>query len=494
MGGYKMRRVKGVLILVLLWGVMMCVISCTKSSNEQEDANIVKLVWYQIGSVQKDEALVLEKVNEYIREKIGVELEIKHIDIGDYNQKIQTIINTESNWDICFTSSWVNDYFQNVEKGVFYNLEEFIKDTQMYEDIDPRFWKAMEIEGAIYGIPSEKELGNMPVWIFTKEYVDKYNIPYESIHTLEDLEPWLEIIKENEPDVIPMYLARYTAPTYMDKIVEPIGIEYGDDTYTVKNVFETERMQSTLQTTRRYYEKGYINADAATISDTIDCKRFVVKGDGQPFSELIFKKELGYEVVISPIMESCITNASARGAINAINAKSKNPKKAVELLDLIHKDLYLRNLLNYGIEGIHWEAVEVSDEELEQAKGKPYIYDKKVHLISDKYKDYSVIYWAQGGLFNTYVLEDEPIDKWASFEEFNSTLKEAPTFGIDFELDQVKKQVNNMNSIMEEYGKAIYTGTVDPDVYVPKLLEILEKAGISEVIDEFQKQLDKESK
>ena len=46
---------------------------------------------------------------------------------------------------------------------------------------------------------------------------------------MEDLEPYLKLIKENEPDVVPMYLTKdYTAPTYMDKIQDPVGIEYGD--------------------------------------------------------------------------------------------------------------------------------------------------------------------------------------------------------------------------------------------------------------------------
>ncbi len=68
--------------------------------------------------------------------------------------------------------------------------------------------------------------------------------------------------------MVPLYLTKdYTAPTYMDKIQDPVGIEYGDDSLTVKNVFETERMKSTLATMRKYYTEGYINKDAATASD-----------------------------------------------------------------------------------------------------------------------------------------------------------------------------------------------------------------------------------
>lgn len=406
---------------------------------------------------------------------------------------MQVVINTGDNWDLCFSCSWANDYLQNANKGAFLVLDDYLEKDgkEMYESIDPKFWEAAKVKGKTYGVPSEKEIGSMPMWVFTKEYVDKYKIPYEKIHTLEDLEPWLKIIKEKEPDVVPMYLTKdYTAPTYMDKIQDPIGIEYGDDTLTVKNVFETDKMKSTLKTMRKYYEAGYINKDAATASDDKAQKRFVTKGDGQPYAELVWGKDLGYEVVASPIMDTYVTNASARGALTAINAQTKNPEKAVALLNLINTDEYLRNLLNYGIEGEHWEKAEVPAEEAETAKGKPYIYDTKVKLNEETRKDYSVAYWVQGGLFGTYVLENEPIDKWATFKEFNDASEVAPSFGFDFNLDLVSTQVAGFRNVLDEFGKSLYTGSVDLDEYLPKLQEKLKATGVDEVIEEMQKQID----
>lgn len=476
----------GVMTLGILTG-------CGGERNRENEngKEIADLVWYQYGEEQKDSDLVLEKVNEYIVDKIGVKLKIVNVGGADYNQKMQVVINTGSKWDLCFSCSWANDYLQNANKGVFLALDDLIQDTEMYEEIDSRFWEAAKVQGQIYGVPSEKELGNMPMWVFTKEYVDKYDIPYEELHTLEDLEPWLEVIRENEPDVIPMYITKdYTAPTYMDKIQDPIGIEYGDETLTVKNVFETDKMIGTLKTMRKYYEAGYINKDAATASDDKTRKRFVTKGDGQPYAELIWGKELGYEVVVSSIMDTSITNSSARGALTAVNAESDHPKEAVALLNLINTDEYLRNLLNYGIEGVHWEKVEVSEEEKAEAGNKPYIYDTKVKLTEGAFRDYSVAYWVQGGLFNTYVLENEPIDKWATFKEFNDASEEAPSFGFDFNLDPVSTQVAGFRDILDEFGKALYTGSVDPDEYLPKLQEKLEAAGIQKVIDEMQSQVD----
>lgn len=467
---------------------------CKEQAEINENGEeVVWLTWYQVGDEQKDDQMVLDAVNDYTFEKIGVKIKIEKIGWSDYSQKMQIMINTNDSWDLCFTSSWTNDYLQNAQKGVYLELDEYLEDEglEMYEAIDSRFWEAARVGGKIYGIPSEKEIGSCPMWVFTKEYVDKYDIPYEEIHNLEDLEPWLKLIQEKEPDVVPMYLTKdYSAPAYMDKIVDPIGIEYADNTLTVQNLFETEKMMSTLRTMRKYYEAGYINQDAPLASDDKAVKRFVTKGDGHPFAEISWGKDLGYEVVASPIMETQITNESARGALTAINKNSKHPKEAVEFLNLVNTDEYLRNLLNYGIEGVHWSRISVEEKEAGEAEGKPYVYDTKVRLNQEKKQDYSVPYWVQGGLFGTYVLENEPVDKWAVFKEFNDASKAAPSLGFDFNIEPVKAEVADFRSILDEFGKALYTGSVDPDVYVSKLLKKLDAAGVDRVIEEMQRQVD----
>lgn len=273
----KVKRILAAGCAVLMTASLMA--GCGKKAETNSSGEeIVELTWYQVGDNQKDDSAVLEEVNKYTEEKIGVKLNIVKVGWGDYNQKMQVVINTGDAWDMCFTCSWTNDYLQNAQKGAFLELDDLLKEegSEMYDLIDSRFWEAAKVGGKIYGVPSEKEIGNMPMWVFTKELVDKYSIPYEDLHSLEDLEPWLQMIKEKKPDVVPMYLTKdYSAPTYMDKIQDPIGIEYGDDSLTVQNVFDTEKMQSTLDTMRKYYEAGYINKDAATASDDKSVKRFI---------------------------------------------------------------------------------------------------------------------------------------------------------------------------------------------------------------------------
>ena len=93
-------------------------------------------------------------------------------------------------------------------------------------------------------------------------------------------------------------------------------------------------------------------------------------------------------------------------------------------------------------------------------------------------------------MFNTYVLENEPLDKWATFKEFNDSSVEAPSFGFDFDLNPVSTEVAGFGNVMDEFGKSLFTGSVDPEEYLPKLQEKLKATGIDKVIEEMQKQID----
>lgn len=436
----------------------------------------VQLIWYTIGEEPKDIQLVQDEANKYLEEKINVNINIKFIDYTDYTARLSEIMNSGEEYDLAFTSSWAGDYFDNARAGEFLELNKYLETTgkHMKEIIDDRFWNGATIDGKVYAIPNQKELGVMPMWAFTKEYVDKYNIPYKELHSLEDLEPWLKLIKENEPNVIPLYMSKsVSAPQYFDQLVDGVGVEFRDITLTVKNMFETEKMKSTLETLRRYYEAGYINSDAALTEDNKEVKRFVTKGDGQPYAERLWSEGIGYEIVTSPIMDSYITNSSSTGSMIAVSKTSKNPQKAVEFLNLLNTDEYLRNLINYGIEGIHYEKI-----------GENQI------KLTDNARKYSVGYYTVGNLFLTYVLDEEPIDKWEEFKKVNDESGISPTFGFEFDPKEVKEEVQAINNIIKEFEPVIYSGSVDIEVYLKKLNLKLKEQGIDKVIVEMQRQID----
>lgn len=450
---------------------------CGASNSGKKDGEAVNLTWYAIGAEPKDLQLVQEEANKYLLDKINATIDMKFIEYGDYTQKMGVIINSGENFDLAFTSSWAGDYLGNARKGGFLELNDYLETTgkDMKEAIDQRFWDGATIDGKIYGVPNQKEISTAPMWVFTKEYIDKYNIPYQDLKTLQDLEPWLKVIKENEPNVVPLYITKgFSAPQYFDQLVDPIGVEHGDDTLTIKNMFETEQMKKDLETLRKYYKLGYINADSASAQDDKAVKRFITKGDGQPYAELLWSKDLKYDVVATPIMDSYITNGSTTGSMLAVSSNSKNKEKAVEFLNLLNTDKYIRNLLNYGIEGTHYNK----------------IGDNQIEIIEENRKNYEVGYYTLGNLFITDVLSNEPTTKWDEFKEFNNEAKSSPALGFKFEPSAVSNEIAAVNNVLEEFKATLYSGSVDIDEYLGKLNNKLKEQGIDKVIAEMQKQID----
>lgn len=452
---------------------------CSKgnsTSKEGTDSKPVELVWYTIGGPQKDTEKVQEEINKYLKEKINATIKIKQVDWGDYNQKMQVVINSGEEYDIAFTCSWANDYLTNARKGAFVALDELLdkygKETKAA--IDPNFWEGAKIDGKVYAIPANKELGVAPLWVFTKEYVDKYNIDISKIKTLEDLEPYLKVIKEKEPGVTPFYIVKdYSAQLPFDKIVDPVAISLKNNDLKVVNIFETEEMKQALNTMHRFYKAGYINKDAATAKDDKAVKRLVTKGDGQPYADILWSKDLGYQVVSTPIVPPYITNGSTTGSMQAISVTSKHPEKSMQFLNLLNTDKYLRNLINYGIEGTHYQKVN----------------DEQIKILPDQ-KNYQMPYFSLGNLFITYTLENEPKTKWEEFKKFNADSSKSPALGFKFDPTPVNTEVAGLRNVLDEFGASLYSGTVDPNEYLPKINAKLKSIGIDKVIAEMQKQID----
>ena len=49
-----------------------------------------------------------------------------------------------------------------------------------------------------------------------------------------------------------------------------------------------------------------------------------------------------------------IDNTSVQGAMMAISANSAHPVEAMKFLNLLNTDPYVMTLLNYGVEGVHY--------------------------------------------------------------------------------------------------------------------------------------------
>ncbi|WP_341282125.1 ABC transporter substrate-binding protein [Paenibacillus sp. FSL H8-0537] len=442
----------------------------------------VELIWYTIGTPQKDVDKVMAEVSKYTAEKIGVTIKMNMVDWGDYAQKLQVMTASGDPVDIMFTASWAFDYVQNARKGAFLQIDDLLKEKGqgIVSALDPAFLEGSKVDGHNYGIPANKELPAQEVWRFNKQLLDKYNLDMSGVYTLESLEPLLKTIKENEPDVYALAVDKNQMPyVKYDYIIEKLPMAVALDTtdYKIVNVLDTPEMKQILGTMHKYYKAGYIPTEAATMDSMTDAqttgKWFADRATSQPFADNLWSASYGYPVVSTPASDALIYNWSVMGSMQAISANSAYPEKAMEFLNLLNTDPVLRNMIDSGIEDVHYKKV--SDTVMENL---------------DESKNYDMPTFSLGNLMITYLNTTDPTNKWEEFKKFNDAGTVAPLLGFNFDTSKVTTEIASVQNVKEEYWAALMTGTVDPEVYLPRANEKFKAAGLDKIIVEAQRQLD----
>lgn len=475
------RRIISVLLLVAMLAAALAGCASPQAAKEEN----VTLLWYTEGEQPDDLQLVLDKVNPILKEKIGATIDIRFISNADYDEKMTSVINSGEAFDICFTCDWTNSYAINARKGAFMDLTPYLEgdNKALKEAVDQRFWDGVSIDGKIYGVPANKELPYAPVWAFTKELVDKYNLDISSVTDLASLEPLLAVIKENEPEIIPLPLRASDIPGIIDKYdvlaarEMPAYVRYDDKTRTVVNPFEQEDVLAGLHTIRDYYEKGYVNQDAATNKQKLK-NRLIYCGWYSPGAEEIWGNQAGYEIVCQPRYDNYYSTSSCIGSLQAVSANSKHPDKAVKFLELLNTDPEVKNLLTYGVEGVHYEKTG----------------DNSIALLEDASR-YATDYYTLGNHFIMYTVDPQAKDLWEQYQTFNDEAKPSVMVGFSFSNEKVKTEYASVMSVTAQYLPQLFTGSAaDVDQTVAEMNEKLYAAGLQTIIDEMQSQVNEWAK
>ena len=483
-----MRR-KWSLFFVLLFclvGIGGCDFSFAGESTKpvQPQTSEIHLSYITIGVPDRDLQIVNEEINRLLMEKLGFTITYTKIDWENYPKQLSAMIASGSNFDIAFDTN----YTQNAQNSAWLDLNGYLETVgeEMYEAVDPLFWEGATINGKIYGVPTNKELAVTKQWIFPTELVEKYNIDLGNYTTLKSLEPLLSMIKEKEPEYLPMEMnpdlcsglfSLYGFEFVREKEL-PLVISSKSDKPEILNLFETPETQSLLILLREYYKKGYFNEDAA-LSVTPELlpgkKVFLSIASGGPHSETIWSRQRGYDVKSIPVTPPLVTTEDTRAAVMCINANTKYPLECIQFLNLLNTDPELRNLMNYGIEGIHYTLADNGQ------------------VIPSSEKRYEGVQYTQG---NWFILKTkggevpDPIDKWEQYQDFNASVEKSKVLGFTPDMNGLSAEVTAVKAVFEKYYPGLITGTVDPYRFLPLFNRELEEAGINKIRIKLQEQLD----
>ena len=119
---------------------------------------VVTLKWVAVGSgMPSNYDAWLAQINPYLEEKIGVNIDMEIVSWGDWDTRRNVIVNTSGDYDILFTNA--NVYNNDVNVGAFLDITDMVKEVapELYASVPEDYWKACEVGGKIYGVPTYKD-------------------------------------------------------------------------------------------------------------------------------------------------------------------------------------------------------------------------------------------------------------------------------------------------------------------------------------------------
>ncbi|MBN1696007.1 MAG: extracellular solute-binding protein [Spirochaetales bacterium] len=493
---------KGIIMIAMIGMAILCMM-CGENKP-------VEIRGYLLGAAPPGMPAVMEELNRRLLKDINAEMEINYIGWGDFQSKYPLILASGQDFDWIYTANWAF-YFQQAAKGAFMEITEDMLEKYMprhYAALPKNAYNEMKVNGKMYMIPTSTPDRKIPVTLIRADLRKKYNVP--EIRKYSDLEAYLEAIRKNEPEMIPMALDKsydigrpYAALAaelgdyYFDILFATgsgSGVDYNLNDPGHKLVYHCEgknleNHKTAAAIMKRWYDKGYINRDvfANTVrsKDSFSLGKSAVGiGNSQDvqanISDAIAK---GWEIEIVPELDAK-GHYYADPHINngvALAAGTKNAEVTMKALDMIMEEKTYNYLVYLGIEGTNYV-----------------IKDGKIDLPEGLSADANTYPPDAAGFWFTNKDQLLPFAGWTDlYIKMKNDIKNkgylVPTIfqTMPVDTETIKTELATLNQVMVQYEQPIQAGMVkDIEEAFGLLDEKLKAAGVMKVKEALQKQVD----
>lgn len=455
------------------------------SSEAGKDGDVPTLLFYQVGEAPKNLDKLLDHANGILEKEAGAKINMQYIGWGDFEQKMNVITSSGENYDIALSTNYLN----NAQKGAYADLTDLSKEyaQETLDYLDESYIDGNMVDGKLYAIPVQGNTFAQQMFTFNPTFLDKYDLDVSDVETLEDLEPFLKTVHENEPDVATIAASSgWRIGKDTDHIINaevPLAVDINGDPDKIINPFEEgDSLIPMLKTMHKYYEAGYVPQDAATSQTEYptDGDTWFVRQETQgpqDYGDYLLRRVTGKDIVSKAFTKPLKSVAQIRMANFVISNNSKHKEEAMKVLNELNTNPELLNGLVNGPEGETWERVDGSDR----------------ITFKEAYNDPDITHMSAWNLANNDILYlDEAItdEQIKEKEELMDKAEASPILGFNFDTDKVKTEITNVNNVVAQYGPGLYTGTLDPEKTLPEFNEKLDKAGLDKIKEEAQKQYD----
>lgn len=510
-----MRKISKLLCMAICICMVltMALTGCTKSGTESEgtpgnqstaadtptvateaELEPYEVVWYFGGNgSEPNEKLVEDEIGKYLKDKINTTVDIITFPLGELAQKVQTIIASGEKADLVFSCSWLFPYLDVARNGLAVEITDEM--LNMYaphakEVLGEKWLPGAEVDGKLYHLPCNKEVGAQGGVLLNKALVDKYKFDISTIKKYEDLTPMLQTIKDNEPDVYPLGTcgndtAGQLTACYGNWSGQNLLINFPMNGTKWVTVFDIPECVEVFRVTKKFYDAGFVRQDAVTVSDVNpDLKAgkvFATHMQLKPGKAAEMANTTpGIEWVQVGLTDCVIRSGDVTGSMMTIPKTCPKPERVLMFYDYFYHDINMLTLVNYGIENLHY--VKIDDKTIDYAPAT------EGGTKSGWRPPYSL--WMVGDQFKNYLLKSENPNKYADLTKFNADCKLfGDSLGFLFDATKCQNAFDKLTASGTDYYNLLVLGCAgDVDAAIAKQVKIWDDAGMQDILAEYNKQ------
>lgn len=541
----KMRSILTVALAGMMAGSVMGFAACNNSSDE---SGKVVMAFVAGTNLLPDESKVEAAVDAYCEETYGIGVTFKHVNIYDLSSVYTNWLGANEEIDIlnlCFV-----DPMQYINEKRILCLDDMITEENapyLFETLESRpDMKLLDTKGNLYGIGTQEiapAYGGSMI-IFKRSTLQTLGLYGEGagqyqdwdLIGYDDLDAIFEAIKSNPATnktesgatVYPCPIIASTAPysafapaDYMSSGTQsPLAVlkveEDGSTKPEVVNYYEMDTFKQYIEKVSEWNAKGYIHPDALTTSssfgDMLDSGQWVSMFLGLqpgliPQYNTDYSEE-GDSWIALALTEVPYYTSSTPMLSMAINSKSRRPNKAMRIIDAIFSDEKLVNMLQYGLEGEHWEYAS-TEENPNIGKENGYIIQTKNNLDNNLYTGLPGVYGNKNLVYSTLASKDnitELIEESVAYEEMTieyadeALAHSSVAAGFIYDNNKQKVRIQNIEgNVISRYLSQLTTGKgkvgtdgtyTGPGSTYADFIAALKNAKVDNVIADKQEQLD----
>ncbi|MDQ0916908.1 extracellular solute-binding protein [Paenibacillus sp. V4I5] len=336
----------------------------------------VELQFYMLGPAPKDLPVIEEEINKMALKDLNATVKFNFTTWTDWDQKYKLLLSSGQPVDLIFTADWTQ-YQAYAKKGAFLPLDDLLpKAAPKLNSFVPKdMWDAVKIDGKIYTVPATYKEYVTTGFIWREDLREKFNLPKPD--SLANFEAYLDGIKKNVPDMIPLAansdVKTNLSDLYKNLTIDPVGaLPYGMD-ISYKNPSEVtsywgsaEHLKE-LQTYKRWQDKGYLTKNVLNVKDSltdliVNGKAAANLGDNPSrYNDQKIKiagahPDWKLDYYPAPLIKGHAEPVHPIHNGFAIPKSSKNPERALAFYGKLVTDKGYNLLSQYGIEGKNYKV------------------------------------------------------------------------------------------------------------------------------------------